>query len=485
MPSITSWAHALAARASAVALAVPMVLGGAVPASAAIVSHAVIPAVGSSVLYEYIGGAETQGSVLFGCQARPRLGPPARAFCYGPDQIRAAYDIQSVLNGGTTGAGQTIVIVDAFSSPTIRTDLKAWDTVWGIPDPTLNIIAPDGLTPFVVSDPNQVGWSSEISLDVEWAHAVAPGATIDLVLAKTNQDADILSVTKYAVDHNLGSVISQSFGEAEACADPKLLRKEHAIFAAAADKGITLFASSGDQGAAQPTCDNKGFFLSASTPASDPNVTGVGGTHLLADAVTGAYASESVWNDDFGAGGGGFSTVYRRPGYQAPVQHNNKQRGVPDVAYNGDVRGGVIGAWSVLCGIAVNCGPANVGFFIFGGTSAGSPQWAGIVALADQKGGDRLGAINKRLYHIGKSDAYGSAFHDITAGNNTFDGVTGVAAAAGWDAATGLGTPDVAKLIPLLLSEPKDNSGSDGSGGSGGSDGSGGSGGSGGSSGPD
>lgn len=469
MRSITSWAHALAARAGAVALAVPMVLGGAVPASAAIVSHAVIPAVGGSVRYEYIGGVEPQGQVLFGCQTRPRLGPPARAFCYGPDQIRAAYDIQSVLDGGTTGAGQTIVIVDAFSSPTIRTDLKAWDTVWGIPDPpSFNIIAPDGLTPFVVADPNQVGWSSEISLDVEWAHAIAPGANIDLVLAKSNQDADILSVTKYAVAHNLGSVISQSFGEAEACADPKLLRKEHAIFAEASAKGITLFASSGDQGAAQPTCDNKGFIKSASTPASDPLVTGVGGTQLLAEAHTGAYASESVWNDDFGAGGGGFSTVYRRPGFQAPQQDNqdnqgnqgNKtQRGVPDVAYNGDVRGGVIGAWSVLCGIAVNCGPANIGFFIFGGTSAGSPQWAGIVALADQKGGDRLGAINTTLYRIGRSDGYGSAFHDITTGNNTFGAVTGFTAAQGWDAASGLGTPDVANLIPLMVSGRGDNNG--------------------------
>jgi subtilase family serine protease len=166
---------------------------------------------------------------------------------------------------------------------------------------------------------------------------------------------------------------------------------------------------------------------------------------LLADAHTGVYGSESVWNDDFGAGGGGFSTIYRRPGYQAPVQGDNKQRGVPDVAYNGDVRGGVVAAWSVLF-------PANVvAFFIFGGTSAGSPQWAGIVALADQKGGHRLGAINKTLYHIGKSDGYGAAFHDITSGNNSFEGVAGFEAVAGWDAATGLGTPDVANLIPLLL----------------------------------
>jgi len=448
MRSIKSSARALAAKAGAVALAVPMLLGGAVPASAAIVAHAMTPAVGSNVRYEYIGSAEPQGAVAFGCQLRPRLGPPARAFCYGPDQIRAAYDFPPV-SGGITGTGRTIVIIDAFQSPTIQKDLAAFDTIWGIPaPPSFNIVYPDGKTPFDVNDPNQVGWSSEISLDVEWSHAVAPGATIDLVLAKSNNDVDILSATRYAVDHNLGDVISQSFGEAEACMDPALVTQQHEVFAQATAKGITLFASSGDQGAAQPTCDGNSLILSASTPASDPQVTGVGGTHLLADAHSGAYGSESVWNNDFGAGGGGFSTLYGRPGYQTQVEDNNKHRGVPDVAYNGDVRGGVVAAWSVLF-------PDNVvAFFVFGGTSAGSPQWAGIVAIADQKGGHRLGAINKALYRIGEGNAYGKAFHDITAGNNSFGGVSGFAAVQGWDAASGLGTPDVANLIPLLLSAP-------------------------------
>src|SRR5258708_2631505 len=184
MRSIKSSARALVARAGAVALAMPMLLGGAVPASAAIVSHAMTPAVGSSVRYEYAGSAEDFGQIHFGCQLRSRDPNFPRAFCYGPDQIRAAYDIQSVLDSGTNGAGQTIVIVDAFSSPTLTTDLAAWNAVWGIcgmsvpattacpAPPSLKIIAPDGLTPFVVGDPNQVGWSSEISLDVEWAHAI-------------------------------------------------------------------------------------------------------------------------------------------------------------------------------------------------------------------------------------------------------------------------------------------------------------------------
>ena len=126
-------------------------------------------------------------------------------------------------------------------------------------DPSLGTftqVAPDGLTPFVPGDPNMTGWAEEISLDVLWSHAIAPGANIVLVLAKSDADADLLSATKYAVDNNLGDVISQSFGENESCVDPTLLAQEHQVFADATMKYITIFASSGDEGAALPTCDS-------------------------------------------------------------------------------------------------------------------------------------------------------------------------------------------------------------------------------------
>src|SRR4029077_6327231 len=129
---------------------------------------------------------------------------------------------------------------------------------YGLPSTNLTQIAPDGLTPFVPGDPNMTGWAEGISLDVEWAHNIAPGANIVLVLAKTNQDADIVSAVKYAVDNNLGDVISMSFGESESCVGapgPDLISTYHDVFVTATQKGITLFASSGDQGAAQPTCD--------------------------------------------------------------------------------------------------------------------------------------------------------------------------------------------------------------------------------------
>lgn len=383
----------------------------------------------------------------FKCQAG---NAPVR--CYGPQQIRNAYNIQSVLNEGITGQGRTLVIIDAYQSPTIGHDLATFNAVFGLSNSTLNIIAPDGLTPFNPNDPNQVGWAGEITLDVEWSHVVAPSATIDLVLAKSSNDPDILSATKYAVENNLGSVISQSFGEGETCADPNLLQAEHQLFKEATAKHITLFASSGDSGAAQPTCDGSSYFLSASTPASDPFVTGVGGTHLAANPQTGKYLGETAWNDSFGASGGGFSVIYPRPNFQKNILQR-KQRGVPDVAYNGDVNGGVLAVWS-------SSGSGANQVFIFGGTSAGSPQWSGIITLGNQLAGHRLGFINKAIYRIGESASYSRAFHDIVIGNNTFVGTTssggtvtilGYNTEPGWDPVTGWGSPNVARLLPLLI----------------------------------
>lgn len=427
---------------------VPLIIGLALtvtPDAAASVNPAE-QAAGNASLHQLAG--KLPHAPTFGCQSAS-----AAVRCYSPSEIRAAYNIQPVIDSGITGAGQTIVIVDAFQSPTIRHDLALFNSLFGIPDSRLNIIAPDGLTPFDAADPNQVGWAREITLDVEWAHAIAPGATIDLVLAKSNDDADILRATKYAVDHNLGDVISQSFGEAETCANN--LTEQHAVFAAATLKGTTLLASAGDRGAAQPTCDGSSFLLSASTPASDPLVTGVGGTHLEAAAVTGTYQSETEWNNEFGAGGGGFSTIFKKPVYQFGTPRIGRYRGVPDIAYNGDVDGGVLTVFS-SSGLGADL------VFIFGGTSAGSPQWASIVALGAQRVHHRLGLINIGLYLLGHSTLSERVFHDITTGNNSFTStdaggnpvtIAGYPAARGWDPDTGWGTPKVSGLFSLLLQQ--------------------------------
>jgi subtilase family serine protease len=206
------------------------------------------------------------------------------------------------------------------------------------------------------------------------------------------------------------------------------------------------------------------FFKAASTPASDPLVTGVGGTNLFArDPLFGAnagYVGEHAWSDAFSAGcttaatgcsGGGFSTLFGRPGYQASLLGNSKNaRGVPDVAYNAGVDGGVLthyGVGNVLFGLQ----PDDLVYFVFGGTSAGAPQWSALVAEADQMGGHRIGQINPSLYGVAHSATqYARGFHDIRSGNNSFDGVTGFAAGKGWDPVTGLGSPRADYLVPFL-----------------------------------
>ena len=399
------------------------------------------PAIGTRPGYTVVGTARSQGTT-FGCQTTTPAG------CYGPAQIRAAYGTDRLIAHGITGKGRTITIIDAFQSPTITSDLATFDTLFGLPAPTFNILAPDGLTPFDPTSADQVSWAGEITLDVEYAHAIAPGATIDLVLAKSDQDADILSAQRFVIDHDLGDVISQSFGEAEQCENPAIFSAAHALFVQARRQRQTVFASSADQGAALPTCDGTSFFKAVSTPASDPDVTGVGGTILDADGITGAYHSETTWNEpDFNAAtGGGFSAIYPTPTFQRHL--GLPSRGVPDIAYNAAIIGGVLAVWS-------SSGQGANLVFRFGGTSAGSPQWSGLIALADQLRHRRVGYLNDALYFAARSPRiYGALFHDITTGDNTYHGanitIPGYPATKGWDPATGLGTPKANLLVPAL-----------------------------------
>lgn len=405
-------------------------------------------------------------AVHFGCQDRPIDGSKGLR-CYQPSQIQTAYGITPLLNQGIDGTGRTIVIIDAYQSPYVQSDLSIFDSTFGLPAANFSQIAPLGLTPFDPSDGNMDGWAEEITLDVLWAHAAAPGANILLALAPSNNDTDLYNTTKYVIDNNLGDVISQSFGEAETCMDPNLLAQQHTLFGEAKDKGITVFASSGDSGASQFNCDGTAAILSASTPASDPLVTGVGGTTLNADSTTGAYIGETAWTeqllgcnppavaaDDVNCSGGGFSTIYGRPTFQAGVQQVQKdQRGVPDVAYNAGVNGGVL-THCGICNLLTGNNPTNPNiFFLFGGTSAGSPQWAGLIALGDQMANHRLGFINQGLYTVSRSNVhYAAAFHDETVGNNDVSEISaGYDTATNWDPVTGLGTPNAANLLPLLI----------------------------------
>lgn len=404
------------------------------------------------------------GYGLFSCQVGLSVGQ-----CYDPYQMRTAYGVDRLIAAGYDGTGKTIVIVDAFQSPNIQQQLAYFSSFYGLPAGTLTQYAPDGLPTFDQNDPNMLGWAEEISLDVLWSHAIAPGAKIALVLGKSNSDEDLISALKYAVDKRLGDVVSMSFGEADGCLGADLTAAWHNVFVNATKQGMTLFASSGDQGALQPSCDGSSWIKSTSSPASDPLVVAVGGTELHAadyclaslgcdptkNPAAGTYQSEIAWNegpaygdyqDYFGstlASGGGFSDVWNQPPYQSSTLPGGKQLGVPDVSYNGAVLHGVL-TYLDIPGLPV-------GFYRFGGTSAGAPQWAAITAIADQKAGRSLGYINGALYRIGRAKPiYQATFFDVTSGTNSaleYDSsnnpvnVTGYNAGPGWDATTGFGSP--------------------------------------------
>lgn len=370
--------------------------------------------------------------------------------CYGPPEILAAYDVSGAHARGITGRSQTIVIIDAFQDPMLQSDFDSFNTMYSLPAMTLPTPStPDGVTPWNPTlFPTQPFWAREIAIDVEWAHVIAPDATLLLVLAKTDQDADILSATKFAVDHRLGDVISMSFSEAESCPTAQFLADQHRTFQRAVAKGITLVAASGDFGVAQHTC-NGSFVNAAGTPASDPLVTAVGGTTLAVDLISKAYQSEVGWSRS----GGGFSTVYKRPGYQARAVTSSKMRGLPDVALSADAIG-------VTIAFALGHPGGSVG------TSAPTAEWAGIAALLGQgREEHRDGSLNSFLYRTARSHASQDAFHDITSGNNSTPTIAGFAAGPGWDPVTGLGTPDVAKLVGVA--RPGDQGGEGGGDGAG------------------
>jgi subtilase family serine protease len=368
--------------------------------------------------------------------------------CYTPALMRSAYNVPANYDG----TGQTIVIVDAYGSPTVQADLDTFSAAFGLPPADFQVIYPMGKPAF---NPRQhhdeSKWAFETSLDVQWAHAIAPKAKIILVVAPNNNGNSVNNAVGYAISHHLGQVMSLSFGADEALIKGRgnnlQLIQAHKNFQQAAAAGITVIASSGDGGASDGHSA-----ANASYPASDPLVTAVGGTDLLITDA-GVYAGEVVWNDGddcpfsctsgpFGATGGAMSKVFAAPSYQAALS-GVSQRSTADVGYNAGVYTGVLVYVSFLA-------PADDGFYFMGGTSAGAPQWAAITALANQALGHPIGFLNPTLYAIGANPAkYAAAFQDVTQGDNAFSG-PGYSAKTGYDMPTGLGSPNVANLISVL-----------------------------------
>jgi subtilase family serine protease len=328
-----------------------------------------------------------------------------------------------------------------------------------------------------------------VSLDVETAHAMAPGANILLVTTPTAETLgvqgfpDMMNAEQYVVDHHMADVISQSFGSAEdAFSSPQSLLNLRHAYVSAQQAGITVLASSGDDGSAgisKEPVHSGGTVLPNPTvgwPASDPLVTGVGGTYLctstdpnvttrVVDSVSPPAAcinnpnqAEVGWID----AGGGFSHIFGKPSYQNTLPAGSypigSMRGVPDIGLQASSRTGALVYLTLPPdgNGGLNCGgtPCSTGWYDIGGTSLSCPQWAGIVALADQVHGGDLGLINPKLYSLAAGPSYASDFYDVIVGNNGAfaPDVPGYPAQTGWDPVTGLGTPNVANLVPDLAS---------------------------------
>jgi subtilase family serine protease len=366
--------------------------------------------------------------------------------CLSPQEMHNAYDLNPLLNKGYDGAGQTIVIIVPFGSPTIQNDLHMFDVGYKLPDPpSFQIITPLGTKPYKPTV-NRVNWATETTLDTEWSHAMAPGANIVLMTAPTANLLDLLFLEQYALNKGYGKIISQSWDATENILltpnGRNLMQEFNNFYKQAADDHVTVFAASGDTGAANFNNNGKLYpFPTVNFPASDPYVTTIGGTSLSTD-TSGNYQFEHGWHRS----GGGVSQYWPEPGYQNGLNSQLQQilngyRGLPDVAYNANPFDAIL--------LYTSFPGQPTGWSTIGGTSEGPPSWSGILADGDQFAGHPLGFLNPDLYTLGENGS--SVYHDITIGNNTWDGILGYHCLPGWDPVTGWGSPQATQLITALI----------------------------------
>ncbi len=412
-----------------------------------------------------VGAAPVAGSASAAGQLSPvRIHPDVQAVTgwqaspgggLDPHQVTTAYNLGPLTAKGITGAGQTIVLVDSFGSPTIRSDLGTFDSQFGIPAPPwFRVIQPAGkVPPFHGSNSNRVGWAVETTLDVEWAHVMAPGASIVLVETPTSENEgttgfpQIVTAEKYVLQHKLGQVISQSFAATEQTfPSQRALRELRGAYQLAAADHVTVLAATGDEGATAYRYNMKDLYThrAVSWPATDPLVTAVGGTQLDLKSSGGRRSADVAWNGS----GGGRSVVFTRPSYQYSVRKlAGRSRSVPDISMDASCTSAVsiYASFSGGGGWAAECG-----------TSLATPLFAGIVALADQVAGHSLGLINPAIYQIAARHLPGVV--DIRRGNNTTPvhqngknyTVRGFTAGRGYDLVTGVGSVNGAAFVPEL-----------------------------------
>jgi subtilase family serine protease len=438
-----------ALSAAALTAAAPAGVSAAAPAAA---HTKVVPAVVGHALVRGVSSPLTSAQ----CQAQWQIN------CYNPLQYRAAYDLNALYRKGVTGKGRTIVIVDSYGSPTVQHDLDTYSKQFGLPSTKVKVVKWGHVPAFDPKNSDMTGWAGETTLDVEMAHAVAPAAKIVVVETAVSETEgttglpEMMNAEKYLIDHGVGDVISQSFGATENTfpgfgkGNFSSINNLRYAFKDADKKHVTVLAASGDGGATDLQADGKTYYNKRvnSWPSSDPLVTSIGGTQLHLDAKGNRVKPDSAWND-YGSGGGGQSHVFTRPSFQDGVKSKvGSRRGTPDISVTAAVNGG---AW-----VYSSFDPTTVGWDVYGGTSEATPLFSGIVALADQAGGHRVGNIQKALYALYAHNAKANGIVDVNDGtNNSYQGVTGYKAVNGYDLATGVGTVDALKFVPALAKATK------------------------------
>ncbi|MBV9279293.1 MAG: S53 family peptidase [Chloroflexi bacterium] len=344
---------------------------------------------------------------------------------YSPDQIETAYDMGPLLDQGLDGSGQTIALMEPWGyNPA---DIAQFDARFQLPAPTVQQFYAGG-TPFTLEK------GAETTLDLEWAHALAPGATIQIYYVKNKVSAragwaNLAAGLRQAAASG-ATTVSMSFGS---CRPDTGYKTAERALASLLQGGVSVFVSSGDSGARPGPRKVCGSRIGVAYPASDPSVVAVGGTSLQLNPDN-TISQETAWHSS----GGGQGVPLLRPLWQVAAQlPQDRYRWAPDVAFEGNLKTGVRmfykGDW-----------------YVAGGTSLGAPAWAAIWALVRQdaqQAGQAVGGAAPLLYRIGNSPEFTHAFHDITRGGNGR-----YRAGVGWDPVTGWGTPDVNGLAQAILS---------------------------------